>query len=473
MDKPLYPRVSGWPRLGGRETCALAFALFLVIFLARASDPHTANAEGVLYVLPVSVLALRYGVRGGLLGALVAALLVLSWDLHEGTMSVLGIVSRDLAFVTVGGLVGLSIDRHRRLETEISAYYEASLDLLATADLKGNLIRVNRAWERTLGHSAETMCSRPFIDFVHPEDREATIAEASALAEGRRESIHFRNRYRTADGEFRWLEWNATVSLRDGVIHAVVRDITASYKAERQVANSARRLQEKVAERTYELEQARAETLTLIAVVAEYRDEDTSQHTQRVGEMAAEIALHLGMDSERVKQLRDAARLHDVGKIAIPDRILLNPGKLSAQEAELMRTHAALGAVLLRRTSSPVLQMASTIAASHHEWWDGTGYPAGLAGERIPLVGRIVAVADVFDALTHDRPYKAAWPIKRAIDRIARGAGSQFDPRVVSAFLEVVQDALPSRAVGHDGRSRAPGGGRLDLARRPLNAPPA
>jgi PAS domain S-box-containing protein len=448
----------------------LALVLFLGIFAARAGDASSADAEGVLYVLPVSVLALRYGSRGGLLGSLLAAVLVLAWDLHQGALSALGLLSRDLAFVTVGALVGLAIDRHRRLETELSAYYDASPDLLASADLTGKLVRVNRAWERTLGHSVETLCSRPFVDFVHPDDREATIAEAAALAEGKRDSIHFRNRYRTADGEYRWLEWNATVSLRDKVIHAVVRDITASYKAERQIASSARRLQEKVAERTYELEQARAETLTLIAVVAEYRDEDTSQHTERVGEMSAEIALCLGMDSERVSQLRDAARLHDVGKIAIPDRILLNPGKLSAQEVELMRTHAALGAVLLRRTSSPVLQLASTIAACHHEWWNGAGYPAGLAGERIPLVGRIVAVADVFDALTHDRPYKAAWPVKRAIDRISRGAGSQFDPRVVRAFLEVVQDALPSRAYPHAGRTRSPRE-LADSARRQLNAP--
>jgi PAS domain S-box-containing protein len=448
----------------------LALALFLGIFAARASDVNAADAEGVLYVLPVSVLALRYGLRGGLLGALLAAVLVLAWDLHQGALSVLGMLSRDLAFVTVGGLVGLAIDRHRRLETALSAYYDASLDLLATADLRGRLIRVNRAWERTLGHSSETMCSRPFIDFVHPDDREATIAEATVLAEGKRDSIHFRNRCRTADGEFRWLEWNATVSPRDGVIHAVVRDITANYKVERQIASNARRLQEKVAERTYELEQARAETLTLIAVVAEYRDEDTSQHTERVGEMSAKIALCLGMDSERVRHLRDAARLHDVGKIAIPDRILLNPGKLSTQEAELMRTHAALGAVLLRRTSSPVLQMASTIAASHHEWWDGTGYPSGMAGEQIPLVGRIVAVADVFDALTHDRPYKSAWPVKRAIDRISRGAGTQFDPSVVAAFLEIVQDTLPLRSAVHGGRTRVPGE-HADTVRRQLNAP--
>ena len=446
MNERFHPWPSGWPRLGGRTTCVLALTLFLGIFVARASDANVADAEGVLYVLPVSVLALRYGLRGGLLGALLAAVLVLVWDLHEGTLSVVGLLSRDLAFVTVGGLVGLAIDRHRKLEAELSAYYDASLDLLATADLTGRLIRVNHAWERTLGHSAETLCSRPFIDFVHPDDRDATIAEAAALADGSRDSIHFRNRYRTADGGFRWLEWNATVSLRDGVIHAVVRDITASYKAERQIASNAKRLQEKVAERTYELEQARAETLTLIAVVAEYRDEDTSQHTERVGEMSARLAQRLGMDGERVRHLRDAARLHDVGKIAIPDRILLNPGKLSAQEADLMRTHAALGAVLLRRTSSPVLQMASTVAATHHEWWDGSGYPAGLAGERIPLVGRIVTVADVFDALTHDRPYKAAWPVDRAIARINRGAGSQFDPRVVAAFLEVVQGALrPAR----------------------------
>jgi putative two-component system response regulator len=192
-----------------------------------------------------------------------------------------------------------------------------------------------------------------------------------------------------------------------------------------------------IAERTYELDRARTETLQLLALAGEYRDDDTAEHTERVAAMAAQLAQRLGLDAQTVEDLREAALLHDVGKIAIPDHILLNPGTLSEEEQEIMRTHAVLGSRLLRGSASPVLQMASVIAASHHEWWDGSGYPAGLAGERIPLVARIVAVADVFDALTHDRPYKPAWPLERAVARIERGAGSQFDPQVVSAFMRM------------------------------------
>jgi putative two-component system response regulator len=194
-------------------------------------------------------------------------------------------------------------------------------------------------------------------------------------------------------------------------------------------------LEAQVIERTRQLEEERTETLRLLAVAAEYRDDDTFRHTERVGIMAAEIAARLELGPEQVRLLREAAPLHDVGKIAIPDSILLKPGSLTAEELDTMKTHSSHGARLLCACSSPVLRMAAEIAATHHEWWDGSGYPCGLAGERIPIMGRIVAVADVFDALTHDRPYKPAWPVAQAIARIERAAGSQFDPRVVDAFL--------------------------------------
>ena len=181
-----------------------------------------------------------------------------------------------------------------------------------------------------------------------------------------------------------------------------------------------------------------------LALAAEYRDDETSEHTERVGAMAAQIAAQLGLDAEQVELVREAAPLHDVGKLAIPDTILLKPGRLTHPEYEVMKRHATLGSRLLSGSSSPVLQMAAVIAASHHERWDGTGYPAGLAGEAIPLVGRIVAVADAFDALTHDRPYKSLWPVEQSITEIRRAAGGQFDPRVVDAFLAVQAEPEPA-----------------------------
>lgn len=219
-------------------------------------------------------------------------------------------------------------------------------------------------------------------------------------------------------------------------------------RAQQQLANSARSLEEKVVERTLELDDARAETLQLLAAAVEYRDDQTFEHAKRVGVITAHIAGRLGLRAEQVTRLREAAPLHDMGKIAIPDRILLKRGNLTPEEHKLMQVHTAYGARLLSRSSSPVLQMAAVIAATHHEWWNGSGYPSGVAGERIPLVGRIVAVADVFDALTHARAYKAAWPVGQAVARIERGSGSQFDPRVVAAFLAVRDGVLASAASG-------------------------
>lgn len=430
----------------GRTTIALAGVLFACVFGLRVSDPSLSNGEGILLVLPIGLLALGFGLRGGLIGAVLGVALVAGWDhlSNHAQLTPEGYLSRGVAFVALAALLGTFVDHRRKLEAEIVRYYEASLDLLATADLNGRFTRVNPAWERTLGHAPEALCATPFIEFVHPDDRQATIAETEDLATGARETVGFRNRYRAADGGYRWLEWSASASLAEGAIHAVARDVTVQCEAERQLAENARCLEAMIAERTQELDAARAETLKRLAIAAEYRDDETYQHTERVGAMAAEIGARLGLPAGQITLLRQAAPLHDVGKLAIPDRVLLKPGKLSQGEWEVMKTHAELGSRLLSGSNSPVLQMAAVIAATHHERWDGTGYPRGLSAEAIPLVGRVVAVADVFDALTHVRPYKPAWPIERAIEEIAHGAAGQFDPRVVAAFLTLQHDALHS-----------------------------
>jgi PAS domain S-box-containing protein/putative nucleotidyltransferase with HDIG domain len=346
-----------------------------------------------------------------------------------------------LAFSITGFLLGLVVRRYRRLQDECARYHSSSHELLATIDRSGRLTSVNAAWEDALGHTAGSVIARDLLEFVQCDERTRVRIQLERASDRGVEGVQSRNRFRTADGKYRWLEWQAATWYADGIVHVIARDITEQRTAQQQLASSARCLEAKVAERTHELEEARAETLQLLAAVVEYRDDQTFQHTERVGLLAAEIAARLGLRAEQATRLREAAALHDIGKIAIPDRILLKPGSLDTQQQMVMETHAALGARLLSRSSSPILQMASVIAATHHEWWDGSGYPSGLAGERIPLVGRIVAVADVFDALTHERPYMPPWPVNQAIARVGRAAGSQFDPRVVDAFLAVYEDA--------------------------------
>jgi putative two-component system response regulator len=205
-------------------------------------------------------------------------------------------------------------------------------------------------------------------------------------------------------------------------------------------------LEDRVRERTRELEESHIETFERLALAAEYRDDDTGQHTRRVGRMAALLGQELGLAPDVVEKLERAAGLHDVGKIGVPDAILLAPRKLTVEEFEIVKTHTVIGAKILSGSRSPLMMMAEEIAWSHHERWNGRGY-AGAIADEIPLTGRITTVADVFDALTHERPYKEAWPLERAIEEIAEQRGDQFDPRVVDAFV-AIQEHLAAAAVG-------------------------
>jgi putative two-component system response regulator len=210
-------------------------------------------------------------------------------------------------------------------------------------------------------------------------------------------------------------------------------------------------LEVKVKARTEELLSSRQEAILCLARAAEYRDDDTGHHVTRVGRYSAIIAAELGFPKASVELIEQAAQLHDVGKIGIPDAILHKPGKLDSDEYARMKRHCGIGRRIISPpldddspgerpiqssgTNSPVLRMAALIADSHHEKWDGSGYPRGLQGEEIPLAGRIVAVADVFDALASKRPYKEAFPIEKCLSILMDGRGKHFDPRVLDAFL--------------------------------------
>jgi len=188
-----------------------------------------------------------------------------------------------------------------------------------------------------------------------------------------------------------------------------------------------------------ELEVAQAETVRRLSMAVEFRDEDTGQHIERIGRFSVLLAEHIGMDPEFCERIRHAAPLHDVGKVAIPDAILLKPGPLTPEERAIVETHAEEGYRLVRGSSSAILDMAATIALSHQEKWDGSGYPRGLKGEAIPIEGRIVAVADVFDALTSDRVYRPAFPIEEAKKMMREQRGRHFDPVLLDAFMDILE----------------------------------
>jgi putative two-component system response regulator len=197
-------------------------------------------------------------------------------------------------------------------------------------------------------------------------------------------------------------------------------------------------LDQRVRERTRQLAEAQIEILNHLAVVSEYQDDDTSQHTQRIGALSATVAGALGQSEQQIELIRFAAPLHDIGKVGVPNHILLKADQLMPSEYEIMRSHTSVGGEILAKSKFPILQLAREIALYHHERWDGTGYPQRLKGDHIPLSARIVAVVDTFDALTHGRPYKKAVSFQVAMKEIQAESGQQFDPNVVTAFLRVV-----------------------------------
>jgi len=206
-------------------------------------------------------------------------------------------------------------------------------------------------------------------------------------------------------------------------------------------AGYARMLEIRVTERSLKLTDSYRDTITALNRAASYRDEETGAHVQRISHFCVELAQALGMSSDFCECIRYASPMHDIGKIAIPDRILLKPGKLSAEEWEIMKTHAELGSKMLEGVDSPYINMGRDIAMSHHERWDGTGYPKGLAGEETPLSARLMCIADVYDALRSKRPYKDAIDHATTVRIITMGDGRtsprHFDPRVLSAFVAV------------------------------------
>jgi response regulator RpfG family c-di-GMP phosphodiesterase len=216
-------------------------------------------------------------------------------------------------------------------------------------------------------------------------------------------------------------------------------------ESRKKLANHADWLADEVRKATKEILERERETVVRLSRAAEYRDPSTGAHILRMAHFSQLIAREMGLSQEDQNLLLEAAPMHDIGKVGIADKILLKPGRHDAQEFEIMKQHAMIGYELLKGSSSKVLQAGAEIARGHHEKFDGSGYPAGLKGKDIPIFSRIVAVADVFDALTSERPYKKAWTLEQAVDHLNAGSGTHFDPDCVAALLSVWDDVMAVR----------------------------
>jgi PAS domain S-box-containing protein/diguanylate cyclase (GGDEF)-like protein len=292
------------------------------------------------------------------------------------------------------------------------------------------LLRVNNALCSILGRPREQLLGMRISELAHPDDRASSVANYRSLVDGVTTSYQSEKRYLRPDGGVVWAEIHVTpVYDGDGSLRAFSSQVIDTTDRKNSLAAT---------------ESARLEVLRRLAITSQYRDNETHEHTERVGRMAEEIGRSLGLESSQLALLRLAAPLHDIGKIGVADAILLKPGPLTASERQAMERHTLIGADVLSESGSEALRMAEEIAVAHHEKWDGTGYPHGLKGEAIPLVGRIVAIADVFDALTHARPYKEAWSVGRTVAHISGESGAHFDPKLVDVFTHLDHAGLAS-----------------------------
>lgn len=318
----------------------------------------------------------------------------------------------------------------RASERRYHLVVEALNEGVVMQDRDGNILAHNRSAERILGRSADELLTssthRPNVPLIHEDGSPFPLHEHPSMV-SLRSGRPQRDVVIGVDGpgpETRWVSVNSypLVSGDSSEPYATVSSFTDITELRSTLA---------------ELQEARFEDLRRLALMAEYRDDDTNKHTERVARTAALLAQELGLDSELVSTIRRAAPLHDVGKVGVSDEILLKPGKLTAEEFDVMKTHTIIGGRILSKSRFPVVRMAMGIAFTHHERWDGSGYPSGLREEETPICGRIVAVADAFDAMTHARPYKGALPVEHAVAEIQRCSGTQFDPRVVQAFMRL------------------------------------
>lgn len=359
-------------------------------------------------------------------------------------------------------LNGLDHERRHAIAraARLAALVDASNDAIMSSDPYGIITTCNPALEKLYGYTEAELVGQP-VSILTPPQRRGEQARLMQAA-GRGDATTERDTQRLhKNGSL--LDVSVTFSriVDGGSFHgycAVTHDIARRVQAHD-------RLEATVRDRTVQLSQSRTETLHSLALAAEYRDYETAEHTVRVGDTAALLSASLGLSASFVELIRKAAPLHDVGKIGIPDHILLKPAALTPEEFDAMKEHTILGSRLLARSDNDVLQLGEIIALGHHERWDGKGYPAGLAGAAIPIAARIVAVVDAFDAMTHDRPYKSACSVDEALTEISRGSGTQFNPQVAEAFVRLHRPNDADYSV-HRSRGVGPEPGRITWRRQ-------
>lgn len=341
----------------------------------------------------------------------------------------------------------LELARIKQSETTFDAVFENAPVLMWIKDLDGRYLRANKLFLEHLEYSAEQVIGLTDRDRLNDlEDSALESATRECIATG--QCIVVDHGINALNGKrVRYTVY--PLSDEYGVPFAVCgvgTDITEQKRSEFELRETIDSLIRKLDQRTDALTLAQEEILERLSRAAEYRDDDTGEHINRIARYSEEIAKAAGVCATECEMIRRASPLHDIGKIGIPDSILLKNDSLTEDEWSIMKSHAVIGAAMLAGGETPLIRMAEAIALTHHERWDGSGYPNGLSGEKIPLSGRIVAIADAFDALTSDRPYKEAWTFDEAVKEIEASAHTHFDPHLVEVFLSI----LPTIRQIHD-----------------------
>ncbi|MEO5365779.1 MAG: response regulator [Magnetococcus sp. WYHC-3] len=314
------------------------------------------------------------------------------------------------------------------------------------ATLKADhLVRVALNGERGLNMALASPPDLILLDLVMPAmDGYEVCQHLKNDARTRSLPVIFLTGRRDEISEVRALEMGAADFLSKPIHPRLLRLRVNTHLA---ISNQQRQLEDKVRERTREIQELQLSIIQRLGRASEFRDNETGLHVIRMSHYCRLLAEARGLPMEQIHLLFHAAPMHDVGKIGVPDRVLLKPGGLSDDEFDIIRLHPTIGAEILGQDHSPLMQMAREVALTHHEHWNGRGYPRGLQGTDIPESGRIVAIADVFDALMSRRPYKQAWNLEQSLELIRQERGEQFDPRLVDLFLEIMPRILEIRSM--------------------------